>query len=116
MAEVNGYEVEVSTDYGSMQPCYHGPQHTAEYPMWEVVRTYSTDIAAAEPLLDAMLATGEHIEMGMVGDEFELTRWQSVDNHLYDIRDAVHVPTLADKPLAITRAWLVWTYRKEQTP
>lgn len=66
----------------------------------------STDWGASGPLLAEMLAAGMWLEMGLIAtSEFEL--------YLIDTNWETFVPTLADAPLAVCRAWATWKYGKE---
>lgn len=74
---------------------------------------YSTSIAAADPLLDAMLADGVAVSsMAMWNNQFEMCFYFTETQRE---PTTITVPTLAEKPLAICRVWLAWTYGKEQT-
>lgn len=116
--EAQGVEVYVSVDHGSMQPCHHGPYHADTYPDWEVVQEFSTSWAAAEPLLDEMLAAGVSVTMRVVEGQLQLL-WQWHEDVMgislaAQCWGSLYVPTLADKPLAVVRAWLTWKLGKEQ--
>jgi hypothetical protein len=78
------------------------------------VEKVSTDIAAAEPLLDAMLTAGVTVSsMAMWDNQLEMCFYFTETQRE---PTTIIVPTLAEKSLAFCQAWLVWTYGKEQTP
>lgn len=79
--------------------------------------SYSTTIRDAWPLLAEMLAAGVWVRMGLtVAGEFRL-----IPLLIYpalspdELDNAATVPSLADAPLAICRAWATWKYAKEHT-
>lgn len=83
----------------------------AEWLQRVLVPHHSTDIAAAWPLLAAMLAAGVSISLFYDERNWLVMLWG--DDYVGMGRDE-NVPSLSDAPLAICRVWIQWVYSKEQ--